>query len=76
MIQIEEMIIRVPGMGAEDARLLGGEVASRMAARIPETIENKQIDELNIRLSLSPGMGRDALADNIATQILQQLKII
>jgi hypothetical protein len=76
MVQIEEMIIRVPGLGAEEARQLSGNVAGRLAARLPDNFDNRQIDELNIKLSLSPGMRRDALAESIATQILQQLKMI
>jgi hypothetical protein len=76
MIQVDEMIIRVPGMGAEEARSMGETVAGRMAAMMPDSIDNKSIGELNIKLSLSPGMNSHAMADSIATQILQQLKML
>lgn len=70
------MIIRVPGMGAEEARTMGETVAAKMATMLPGGIDNKTIDELSIKLSLSPGMNSNAMADSIATQILRELKML
>ena len=75
MIQIDEMVIRVPGMGPEDARWIGEEVASQIAGRLPDQVENKKIDELNVKLSFSPGLGRAEIANRIADQLFRQLKL-
>lgn len=76
MIEINEMLIKVPGMTEAAAGTMAAGIAGKMAAMIPADAGNKNIGELNIKLSLPPGTGGDAMADSIARQILQQLNMI
>lgn len=76
MIEIGEMSIRVPNMNVEDAQAMGAAIAEQLAARLPEDVNDKQVDELNIKISLSPGMAREAMTNNITDQILQQLRML
>jgi hypothetical protein len=73
MMQIEEMIIRVPGLGEEEARLLGQEVAQQISARLPEGASNRYIPNLAVQLSLSAQVSRSEMANAIAEQLLTQL---
>jgi hypothetical protein len=73
MMQIEEMIIRVPGLGEEEARVLGQEVAQQISARLPEGMGNRYIPNLAIQLSLSAHVSRSEMANAIAEQLLTQL---
>jgi hypothetical protein len=73
MMQIEEMIIRVPGLGEEEARLLGQEVAQQISARLPEGASNRYIPNLAVHLSLSAQVSRSEMANAIAEQLLTQL---
>ena len=75
MIQIDELVLRVPGMSNDEGRRLGQEVAERVSAQLPESSSDQRIGELTIRLTTSPGASRSQLAEAIAEQILQQLKL-
>jgi hypothetical protein len=74
MTQIEEMIIRVPGIGEEEARLLGQEVAQQISARLPEGASNRYIPNLDVQLSLSSNVSRSEMVNAIAERLLIQLK--
>lgn len=76
MIEIKEMRLRLPGMKEAEAGKMAESIAGKMASMMPADAQNKNIDELNIKLSLPPGTGGDALANTIARQILQQLNMI
>jgi hypothetical protein len=74
MIQINEMLIKVPSMSEEEGHQIGKDVAQRLANNLPQGIENRQIDALAVRMSLSPTMGREQMTEAIAQQILRQLQ--
>ena len=73
MVEINELVLRVPGIGEEEGRLLGNEVAERLAQVLPPAHGHSNIDE--IRLSIPGNMrgGRSAMADSIVQQIITQL---
>jgi hypothetical protein len=75
MTQIEEMIIRVPHMGEEEARMLGQEVAQRLNEGLPESATDRYIPALNVQLSLTAGMSAGEMATAISEQLLQKLKM-
>ena len=71
-IQIDEMLIRVPGLNEEEGRRLGEDVARLVAGRLPQGVAARHIAALNVQLPAAPGKGQ--LAETIADQIIQQLK--
>ncbi|MBV6425961.1 MAG: hypothetical protein KIPDCIKN_00452 [Haliscomenobacter sp.] len=74
MIQIDEMILRLPGISEEEGRQLGLDVAQRLAANAPDYPEDQHLGALNLQLSLSPSLSREQISDAIASQILGQLQ--
>ena len=81
MVQINEMVLRVPGMDEGAAESLGRDVAQRVALAVPGGLTDQQIPGLKIRMDASKydsgsAGGRDAMAGAIADEIVQQLKIM
>jgi hypothetical protein len=74
MIQIDEMVLRVPGLSEADAAGLGGAVAEKLAARIPEGVSAGAIGDIKLSLR-SAYRTRDELAAAIAEQILTKIAI-
>ena len=74
MIQIEQMIMRVPGMSEEEARLLGQEAAQQISAHLPEQAGYRYIPNLNVQLSLPANASRSELVSLLAENLLAQLK--
>ncbi len=74
MVQIDQLTIRVPGMGAAEGRRLGEEVARRVADRLPDGAAGRRLEEVHVRLTAPPGADPNQLADRIADQIVRQLK--
>ena len=74
MVEINEMVIRVPGMEKTEARSIGEMVAGKMAEGLTGETGNRKIDELNMRVSLPEGISGNEMAENIGQQILNQMK--
>lgn len=76
MVEINELVLRIPGLRAEEGRQFGEKVARRVAAQLPEGYANQRIGELNLRLTALPDMASDEAVKTIADQIIQQLKTL
>jgi hypothetical protein len=72
MLEIEELILRVPGYTREEARQLGQEVARRVADGLSEG-GNGHLGALDLRVNVPPGTSRSQLAKLIAEAILKGL---
>ena len=71
MIQIDEMVLRVPGLSEADAAGLGAAVAERLAGRVPEGAAGV-INDLKISLraaNRTPGELAAAIAEEVLTKI-------
>jgi hypothetical protein len=75
MIQIDELVMRIPGLGAEQGRQLGEDVARRVAVGLPEGVTDRHIPEVNIRINVSAGSDPGRLAESVAEQIIIQLTL-
>lgn len=73
-MQIDELLIRMPGLSEDEGRYLAEAVAQYLGAHLPEGISEQHISTLNVQLQLHRKMERDAMPVAIAEQILQQLK--
>lgn len=73
-IDIEELVLRVPGLSANQAKSLGTDVARRVGEALSRS-ERVRVDvgELDVRLELAPGMALEPLAQAIADAILSRL---
>lgn len=74
MIQIDELLLRIPGMTEEAGRQLGQDVALGVATRLPDTSRDLRLDELNVQVTLAPGLDRTQITAAIVTQIVDQLQ--
>lgn len=74
MIEIQEMVIRVPGLEEGQARQLGQDVAEHIAVGLPSITENQNIDSLNVTVSIEEGLSNNKMAELIAEQLLGQIK--
>lgn len=75
MIQIDEMVLRVPGMPQEEASLLGREVAQLVASALPTDIGNYNVAELQVKINASSFSPGTSMAAAIAEQIVRQIKM-
>lgn len=76
MIEINEINIRLPDTDQSKGQQLGEQVAQRLADRLPPQAQDRQIDALEVRLSLAPGISESTMVDAIADQILRQLNML
>lgn len=75
MTHINELVIRIPGMNAEDGRRLGYEVGQLIAEALPETKKDYELPELKIRIQDSQLGSSTSLASSIARQVIMQIKL-
>jgi hypothetical protein len=75
MIQIDEMVLRVPGMPEAEASSLGQQVAQLVSSELPYDIGDHTITDLNIRIDSSSFSGSRSMAMHIAEQIIREIKL-
>lgn len=75
MIQIDEMILRVPGMPEEEAGSLGQQVAQLVSNELPDDLGDHTITDLNIRIDASSFSRSGSMAMHIAAQIVREIKL-
>ncbi len=75
MIQIDEMVLRVPGMPEAEAGDLGRQVAELVSNELPADMGDHVIPDLNIRINASLLPGNRSMAMHIAEQIVREIKL-
>jgi hypothetical protein len=73
-IRIDELHLRVPGLGREEARRLGEEVARRLAEELPREGRPQRLASLDLRTSVPATTPRAGLADAIVRAIRRSLR--
>lgn len=73
MLEIEELILRVPGYTREEAGQLGQEIASQVADGLSDQQSSVNLGALDLRVNVPPGASRSQLAKLIAEAILKGL---
>ena len=74
-MQINELVLRVPGLNTKEGNQLAGDVANRLFAMMPEVSRDHYIDEVNIRIPQENYLPGNGLADAIAQQIWTQINL-
>ena len=72
-LQIEELVLRVPDLDAEQARRLVDEVLDRIRTGLPPDPKPVTLRRIDLRLTLPRGLGREAIAERIARAVLDAL---
>lgn len=74
-IDIDELVLCVPGLAAEQARTLGEAVARRVGEALSVTAGARaDVGALDLRLKLAPGMAIEQMVEAIADAILTRLR--
>jgi hypothetical protein len=71
MIEIKELLLRIPDMSEEAGRQLAYEVAERLAQAPLPTSNKKDMEEMSLSIQL--GNDRTVWSEKIARQIIIQL---
>ena len=72
-LQIDELVLRVPDLGPEEARRLVDEVLARIQAGLPADPKPATLRRIDLSLTLPRGIGREAIAERIARAMLDAL---
>ena len=73
MLEIEELVLRVPGYTREEARQLGEEVARRVADGLFDQQGSVNLGAIDLRVNVPPGTSKSQMAKLIAEAILKGL---
>jgi len=73
MVEIEELILRIPGVDQDGASSLGQEVVRRVADGLPAQQGQRRLASLNLQVTIPPGTSRSRMATLIAEAILKGL---
>jgi len=70
---IEELVLRFPGLTAEEARAVSREVAERVGRGLADAMPKRSLGALEITLNVRRGASRDEMVDGVANAIIQSL---
>lgn len=70
---IEELVLQLPGLTAEEARAVSREVAERVGRGLAEAMPMRSLGALEIKLNARPGATRDEMVGGVANAIVQSL---
>jgi hypothetical protein len=74
MIQIDEMVLRVPGLKDVDAAGLAAAVSQQLMAQLPDGMAGGRIDTIRMDIR-SASRSQEELASAIAAEIITKIKI-
>jgi hypothetical protein len=73
-VHIDELVLRIPGLSAAEARTLGERVAERVGEQLAAIGGSRNLHALDLRLTMPAGRQRtDAIIDHIADAIVARL---
>jgi hypothetical protein len=73
-VRIDQLRLRVPGLGSEAAARLGQDVCRRVAAGLPTDAGPRHLGALQLRVEAPVGTSQTRLAETIASAILERLR--
>jgi hypothetical protein len=73
MLRIEELVLRVPGLGEEEARSLGNDVSRHLADGLRAQQRDRHLGALDLRVSVPTEISRSQMATLTAEAILKGL---
>ena len=74
MIEIKDMVVRLPGLDAEGAESLMREIASRIADELSPGVGSRYVENINVHLTLPPGFSRRELIEAVSVSIAKEMK--
>ena len=73
--RIEELVLRLPGVGVTEARSLGVEIAARVARALLDRGAEapRSIESIDLRLDAVPNESRARLVERVVAAILREV---
>ena len=72
-VAIDELVLRLPGIGRDEAPALARAIARRVQERLRGSGRVGRIELARITVTVRPGLSPDRLADELADQVLEVL---
>ena len=73
MAEIDEFVLRVPGYNENEGRVLGKEVARRVAAGLTDQQRDNHLESLDLKVNVPDGISKSEMAKLISEAILKGL---
>jgi hypothetical protein len=73
MIEINDLLLRIPGLSREEAGNLGKEIAKRIASGLPPGVNSRYINHMDLQLSVPTGTSYTGMAERISKAILERI---
>jgi hypothetical protein len=73
-VRINELRIRVPGMSAEEGRMLGDQIMRIVTDCLPKKPGNRELAALDLKVQIRPGTSRNEMVQIVANKIRGALK--
>ncbi len=73
-MNIEQLVLRIPGMSKSEAGRLAEEVSLGLAGQAHQFQTGGDLGDLNVSLSLSPQMPRQRLAGEIVNAVVRSIQ--
>jgi len=73
MVEIDELVLRVTGYNENEGRVLGQEVARRVAAGFTDQQRDNHLESLDLKVNVPVGISKSEMAKIISEAILKGL---
>jgi hypothetical protein len=70
---IDELVLRLPGLAAEDARSVAAVVARKLGQGLAEALPARSLGALDLRVQVAQGTPPERLAEIVAHAIVEGL---
>ncbi|GAB4424657.1 MAG: hypothetical protein OHK0039_41950 [Bacteroidia bacterium] len=73
-MEIQEMVLRIPGMSEREGRQLASEVSQGLLQHVGKITTGGQIGDIDLQLQVSGELSQQQLARQIVEAIIQRLQ--
>jgi len=72
-LNIEEMVLRIPGVNEQEAQVIGQDVVKHIADNFPASYQNRNLEALDLKVTVSQGTSGKEMTKIIAEAIMKGL---
>jgi hypothetical protein len=72
-VEIQDLVLRIPGVSATDARWIGARIAERLASSIAGW-RDVDLPSLAVRVHIAAGSSREAIVAEVSAAIARSLR--
>ena len=72
-LNIDEIVLRIPGVDEQEAYAIGRNAIQHIAENLPASFQSRNLESLDLRVTISPGTSVTAMTKIIAEAIMKGL---